>query len=343
MTSFTVSETQPTTTHRLTASTADQGLRLDRFLHARLEHLSRSYLQQLIAQGHASESGQTITSASAKVKPGTVYVLYIPPVQTLTLEPVAMTLHVVYEDAHLLVLNKPAGLAVHPAPGTHGPTLVHGLLHHCAGQLSGIGGVARPGIVHRLDKDTSGLMVVAKTDAAHQHLSAQLKARTLKRTYCAICWGVPAPAQGTIETQIGRHPKDRKKMAVLREGGKQARTHYETEETFPSAAHQPCASRVTCRLETGRTHQIRVHMLHIGYPLIGDATYGPPTANQLIKHSISEGETHRFLLGYGRQALHAARLTLIHPALHTVMSFEAPLPEDMLDLLYHLNHLPDTH
>ena len=328
--------------HRLVVGKAEAGLRLDKFLQAKVPDLSRSYLQQLVEKGHLTRQGQTIISASTKVKPMETYLLSIPAPEPLALEPVSMNLKIVYEDDQLLVIDKPAGLSVHPAPGTYQPTLVHGLLAHCRDQLSGIGGVARPGIVHRIDKDTSGLLVVAKTDVAHQHLSAQLKSRTLKRTYLAICWGQPQPPEGSIEGNIGRSPSNRKKMAVLPEGGKTARTHYYTEEHFriPQGHRSPVlASLVSCRLDTGRTHQIRVHMAHIGHALLGDPNYSPTIDNSLKKLGISNSETLRFLKNHRRQALHACSLTLLHPALHEQLSFDAALPDDLACLLNDLKHL----
>lgn len=321
---------------------AEAGLRLDTFLRTKLPSFSRSYLQQIVEAGHLSRLGQTITSTSLKVKSQECYVLQIPPPTPLELEPVSMALDVVYEDEQFLVINKPVGLAVHPAPGTYAPTLVHGLLAHCKGELSGIGGVARPGIVHRIDKDTTGLLVVAKTDGAHQHLSAQLKSRSLKRTYLALCWGLPQPMTGTIEGNIGRSPTNRKKMTVLAESGKPARTHYTVDDVMrvqSGVRHVALASLITCRLDTGRTHQIRVHLSHIGHALLGDQTYGASAISQLKKLGISHSETYRFLDEYRRQALHACSLTLLHPTLNEVMSFDAVLPDDMAVLLNDLKHL----
>jgi len=259
-----------------------------------------------------------VTNLSAKVKEGECYRIEVPDTVPLALEPVAMPLEIIYEDEALLVINKPAGLTVHPAPSTREPTLVHGLLAHCADSLSGIGGVARPGIVHRLDKETSGLILVAKTDSAHQHLSAQLKDRSLSRTYEALCWGLPTPASGTIDAPIGRHPKDRTRMAVVKRGGREARTHYQVLETFtiPTGRAAP-ASFVTllrCKLESGRTHQIRVHLNHLGHGLLGDPVYGQPTEKRLhnCKFALPE-EAQETLLAFTRQALHAAEIRFIHP------------------------------
>ncbi|KEY97345.1 hypothetical protein AI27_19580, partial [Sphingomonas sp. BHC-A] len=232
-------------------------------------------------------------------------------------------LAIVHEDADLIVIDKPAGLVVHPAAGNLDGTLVNALLHHCQGRLSGIGGVARPGIVHRIDKDTSGLLVVAKSDRAHEGLAQQFKAHSIDRLYAAIVYGVPQPAAGTVDSWIGRSDADRKKMAVHREGrGKHAVTHYRTMERLRGAA------MVECRLETGRTHQVRVHMAHLGHPLIGDPVYGRER-----KGFKSILET----LGFNRQALHAKRLGFIHPVTGEALSFDSKLPADMQELLSELH------
>ena len=300
--------------------------RLDKAL---AEHcdLSRSYLQQLIADGNVfledGDSSAPATNPTAKVRAGQTYRVTIPDATPLLLEPVPMPLDIVYEDDQLLVINKAAGLTVHPAPSTTEPTLVHGLLAHCGESLSGIGGVARPGIVHRLDKDTSGLMLVAKTDIAHQHLSAQLKDRSLSRTYAALCWGTPQPPQSVIDAPIGRHPKDRIKMAVVSKGGKEARTHYET------LAHLGgIASHIRCKLETGRTHQIRVHLNHIGHGLVGDPVYGQSTEKRLKQLGMAESS-----IDLPRQALHAAEIRFIHPTQEREHRYEAKMPQDMAALL----------
>ncbi len=322
--------------HHFTVTVEAAGQRLDKWLHAQCGELSRSFLQQLIAEGALTRDRQRMTSASARVKAGETYTLTIPEIKPLALEPVAMALDIIHEDEQLIVINKPAGLAVHPAPGTTEPTLVHGLLAHCGETLSGIGGVSRPGIVHRIDKDTSGLLVVAKTDAAHQHLSAQLTSRTLSRTYQAVCWGVPSPASGTIDAPIGRSPHNRKKMAVVA-SGKPARTQYRVERVFSvyrARVRTPLAAQLTVTLETGRTHQIRVHCAYRGCPLIGDPTYGGTKKNYLKKSQISlQQDKDCFLKQYRRQALHACMLTLHHPTRDKTYDFSAPLPEDMATLL----------
>jgi 23S rRNA pseudouridine1911/1915/1917 synthase len=285
--------------------------------------MSRARLQALIAEGALTRLGHPQTSASAKAQAG-VYHLHVPAPMPDNPAPQALPLEVLYEDAHLIVVNKAAGMAVHPGPGTPDGTLVNALLHHCAGGLSGIGGVARPGIVHRLDKDTSGVMVAAKSDAAHAGLSALFAAHDIERRYIALVRGAPDPARGVIRTQIGRSPHDRKKMAVLRSGGREAVTHYAVERAFGPAA-KPIAARVACELETGRTHQIRVHLASKGAPCLGDPVYGsgPPAA--AVRAAIAEA-------GLARQALHAAILGFVHPITHEALRFETSLPRDMAEL-----------
>lgn len=275
--------------------------------------LSRARLQGLLADAQVMLNGKTISDASRKVKEGDVYTVHLPPPVTAKPKAQKIALDVVYEDKDVLVIDKPAGLVVHPAPGNRDMTLVNALLAHCGKTLSGIGGVARPGIVHRLDKDTSGLIVVAKNDFAHQNLSAQFADRSLSRTYQAIVHGVPGLRMGLIDAPVGRHLRDRKKMAVVAKG-KHARTRYKVLETFASAA------LVECMLETGRTHQIRVHMTHIKHPLIGDPTYG-------------RGRAQKQVYAFPRQALHAAALKFIHPRTGKPVTFASPLPKDMKELL----------
>lgn len=236
------------------------GLRIDKSLSLALPELSRSRIQSLIENGHVRCAGKTVTDGARKVKPGESYEIEIPEAVPSYLAPQKIDLDIVYEDDDLLVINKQAGLTVHPGAGNPDKTLVNALLAHCGETLSGIGGVARPGIVHRIDKDTSGLLVVAKNDATHVHLSEQLATRSLKRTYHAIVWGAPKLKAGTVTGNIGRSPANRQKMAVVKSGGKEAVTHYKVVASLQS----PVASVVECNLETGRTHQIRVHMLHIG-------------------------------------------------------------------------------
>lgn len=296
----------------------DAGLRLDKALATHMPEFSRSRLQHLMEQGCVKLGEATITDAGRKVKPGDIYSVTVPDAAPSELVAADIPLTVIYEDADLLVLDKPAGLTVHPAPGHEQDTLVNALLTHCGDSLSGIGGVQRPGIVHRIDKDTSGLLVVAKHDAAHQHLSAQLATRTLSREYLCIVKGMPTPTSGTINAAIARSTTNRKKMAVVKSGGREAVTHYKLLKRLNNA------SLLQCNLETGRTHQIRVHLAHIGHPIIGDPVYG------------------RKLKGieFPRQALHAVRLKLIHPRTGKPMEFEAEMPEDMRELLNKMNGHP---
>ncbi|MFO1242828.1 MAG: RluA family pseudouridine synthase [Rickettsiales bacterium] len=326
----------------ITVQLNQSGQRLDQAIVAATEDLSRSRVQALIKEGCVTVDGRNVTDASAKVKEGMQCRIEIPDAISSVIVPENIPLDIVFEDAHLLVINKPAGMTVHPAVGNREGTLVHALLHHCGDTLSGIGGVARPGIVHRLDKDTSGLMVVAKHDAAHQHLSAQLAKRTLKRVYQALVWGRMAQLSGTLEGAISRSHANRKKMAVVKDG-KPARTHYEEIESFwtESIGKRPSevlVSVVECRLETGRTHQIRVHFAHAGHGLVGDALYGA-TTGQRLKHypetSISKEARHA-LLEFPRQALHALEIGFIHPILHEHMSFSAPVPQDIKALISNL-------
>lgn len=297
------------------------GLRLDKALATLIPALSRSRIQQLLSEGRVSLASQTVTDGARKVKPDECYTLSIPEAAPSAIKAQAMELSIAYEDDDLLVINKPAGLTVHPAPGNYDNTLVNALLAHCGESLSGIGGVARPGIVHRLDKDTSGLMVAAKNDAAHKHLSAQLSARTLKRIYLALVHGAPTPGKGTITGNIGRSSKNRQKMAVVSSGGKPATTHYATLQRFDCG--KIAFALVECTLETGRTHQIRVHMQHIHHPLVGDPAYG-------LRAKAGAPETLRH---FTRQALHAHQIGFIHPASGEAMRFTAALPHDMQALI----------
>ena len=318
------------------------GYRLDKCLSMALPDISRARLQALIEAGAVTRTAprtthySPLTTPSYKVKAGEVYSLTIPELVALDLTPSTIALDIVYEDDELIIINKPAGMTVHPAAGTKGDTLVHALLNHCGASLSGIGGVARPGIVHRIDKETSGLLVVAKNDAAHQHLSAQLKERTLSRTYIAFVWMALTPRAGTIDAPIARNPRFRRQMGVVADG-KHAITHYETLEAYHIRGNiTPLASKVMCELETGRTHQIRVHLTHAKCPLIGDPVYGQPTATRLKRIHAADyvltDEALGVLQSFNRQALHAAQLTLIHPKTNEEMTFECPLPEDLVRL-----------
>jgi 23S rRNA pseudouridine1911/1915/1917 synthase len=302
---------------------AQAGERLDKTLADLLPDISRARVQALIAEGAVSRDGATITSGSQRAVAGDYHLLIPPPVPAEPL-PEAIPLTVLYEDAHLIVIDKAAGMAAHPAPGTYSGTLVNALLHHCGKSLSGIGGVARPGIVHRLDKDTSGVMVAAKTDAAHAGLSALFATHDIERVYIALTRGAPSPFKGTVETLIGRSPSDRKKMAVLRAGGRNAITHYTVEARY-GPPQRPLAGQVSCRLETGRTHQIRVHLASKGSPVLGDALYGSGPVSAPVREAIQSG-------GLTRQALHAAVLGFIHPITGERLRFETPLPADMAAL-----------
>ena len=296
-----------------------RGWRLDRALAVAIPTLSRERLKALISSGQVrAVDGALARDPAAKVGPGAAFDVVIPdpaPAHNLAQE---IPLVIVYEDEHLIVIEKPAGLVVHPAAGNLDGTLVNALLHHCRGSLSGIGGVERPGIVHRIDKDTSGLMVAAKTDPAHVGLSAQFARHSIDRRYKAIVAGIPRPGDGTIDAPLARSSANRKKIAIVEEGrGKRAVTHFSTIQKLRAAA------LVECRLETGRTHQVRVHMASIGHPLLGDPVYGRsrPEHRELL---------NRF--AFRRQALHAARLGFIHPVTSEALCFDSEIPLDMYDL-----------
>ena len=314
--------------HTATVAADDDGRRLDKWLAGALPGLSRSRLKALILDGRVSRDGQTISDPNTPVKPGQQYSVAEPPPAPATPQPQDIPLTIVYEDDDLLVVDKPAGMTVHPAPGSPDGTLVNALLHHCGDSLSGIGGVARPGIVHRIDKDTSGLMVVAKTDLAHQGLSAQFAAHSLERAYQAVVWGVPAPPHGTVEGPIGRHPVQRKKMAVVHRGGKPAVTRYKVLRAFGLRA-----ALIECRLETGRTHQIRVHMTESGHPLIGDPVYG--RARPAALKDCPEA-ARQAVLSFPRQALHAYLIGFDHPRSGKTLRFQINLPLDISNLIYSL-------
>jgi 23S rRNA pseudouridine1911/1915/1917 synthase len=299
------------------------GGRLDKTLAEQAPELSRGRIQALMAQGLIRFDDAVVSDASSKIRAG-LYTILIPPAAPADPQPEAIPLSVLFEDAHLIVIDKPAGMAAHPGPGTESGTLVNALLHHCAGSLSGIGGVARPGIVHRLDKDTSGVMVAAKTDAAHQGLSALFSTHDIDRLYIALTRGAPYPAKGTIENRLGRSQHDRKKIAILKTGGREAITHYRVERTF-GPEDKPTAARVACRLETGRTHQIRVHMASKGSPCLGDPAYGSGPPAQPVREAMAAA-------GLARQALHAAVLGFVHPITGETLRFETPLPPDMQTL-----------
>jgi 23S rRNA pseudouridine1911/1915/1917 synthase len=315
----------------LEARLATGGARLDKALSDLFPSLSRARVQGLLAEGVVTRDGRPVTTASAKALPG-FYAVALPAVISAIPQPEDIPLTVLFEDAHLIVIDKPAGMAVHPAPGSETGTLVNALLHHCAASLSGIGGVARPGIVHRLDKHTSGVMVAAKSDAAHAGLSALFATHDIERTYIALVRGAPQPERGRIVSNLGRSTGDRKKMAVLRVGGREAITDYVVDALYGAApkkgsrpAAPPLAARVACTLHTGRTHQIRVHMASRGSPLLGDPVYGTGSPAQPVREAIAAA-------GLTRQALHAAILGFVHPVTGEALRFETSPPADMRTL-----------
>jgi len=317
--------------------------RLDAALARRIATLSRSRLKALIGEGRVTIDGATVTDASRKINAGGRVAVDLPPPTPAVPEAEAIALEVLYEDGEVIVVDKPAGLVVHPGAGNGSGTLVNALLHHCAGSLSGIGGVERPGIVHRLDKDTSGVMVVAKTDRAHRALAAQFadhgRSGPLERAYLAVIWGVPQYREGTITGDIGRDPRNRQAMAVVTSGGREAITHFEVLETFGGAGREAVASLVECRLETGRTHQIRVHFAHIGHPLLGDDLYGSGYRTKLDRLDREAPEVGEALRALGRQALHARLLAFAHPVKKKTSRFESEMPADMARLVEALRRL----
>jgi 23S rRNA pseudouridine1911/1915/1917 synthase len=316
-------------TEKVAVAAADAGARLDRVLAARITHLSRSRLKALILEGRVAIGSRTIRDPGHHVNAGDEVVVEVPPPQPA--EPAAepIPLAVVFEDETMIVIDKPKGLVVHPAAGHWTGTLVNALIAHCGDSLSGIGGVRRPGIVHRLDKDTTGLLVVAKNDAAHQALAAQFadhgRSGPLQRGYLAFVWGAPERPKGTVDRPIGRHPQARDKMAVHPEG-REAVTHWEVLERYGGADGAPVASLLACRLETGRTHQIRVHLAAIGHPLLGDETYGSGFRTKAARLSP---DARQALAGLGRQALHAYMLGVEHPSRGDYLEFRSDLPEDL--------------
>lgn len=335
----------PADMRELEVAPGDVGLRLDRFLAARLEDLSRARIQALIRQGHVVGPSGTASDPGAKVRANDRFRITVPPPEPATPAPETIPLAIVHEDRDLIVIDKPAGLVVHPAAGHATGTLVNALIAHCGDGLSGIGGVRRPGIVHRLDKDTSGLLVVAKSDAAHRGLAEQFAAHgadgRLTRTYEAFVWGVPSRRVGTIDANLGRSPANRTRIAVRRgEEGRRAVTRYEIAETFTGPDGKPLAARLRLALETGRTHQIRVHLAHLGHPVMGDAVYG--AGYKASAHRLPES-AKAALQRLGRQALHAAELGFVHPVTGRPLHFTSPRPHDM-DALYRAlkNAAPDA-
>ena len=313
---------------------AEGSARLDRVLAARLTELSRSRLKALILAGQVfvDKAGRVapVRDPAYHVTAGDTIIIDVPQMADPTPQGEDIALDIVYEDDDIIVIDKPAGLVVHPAAGHATGTLVNALIAHCGASLSGIGGVKRPGIVHRLDKDTSGLMVVAKNDRAHASLSAQFadhgRTGEMRRGYLAFAWGVPNRVRGTVDAPIDRHPHAREKMAV-REGGREAVTHYEVRKTFNGHDGKPVACLLACQLETGRTHQIRVHLAHIGHPLLGDAVYGPHFKTRV---SLLGAQGQSALTALGRQALHAYSLVLEHPRTGQVLHWESSLPEELI-------------
>ena len=320
--------------YEVTAAPEHGGARLDAFLAAALPHLSRSRLKRLIQAGQVRLGGKPVSEPSAKVKPGQTFAILIPESAEARPAAQAFPLAVIYEDQHLLVIDKPAGLVVHPGAGNPDRTLVNALLAHCGESLSGIGGVKRPGIVHRLDKDTSGLMVVAKTDLAHAGLARQFAEHTLERAYRALVWGVPSPRRGEIGGNIGRSPQNRKRMALLRRGGKPALTRYRV-----LAAYGSVASLLECRLSTGRTHQIRVHLAARGHPVMGDPLYGRASA---ARKAALPRAAQAALEALGRQALDAFLLAFEHPVSRKKLRFEKDIPKDINLLKKSLEELQPT-
>jgi 23S rRNA pseudouridine1911/1915/1917 synthase len=311
---------------RVTVRAEDEGGRLDQVLSRALDDLSRTRIKGLIENGRVVLDGRTVTEASQRVKSGMSCEISLPPAADPRPVAQSIPLDIVYEDDDLIVVNKPAGMVVHPAPGNRDQTLVNALLAHCGDSLSGVGGVRRPGIVHRLDKDTSGLLVAAKNDTAHAGLSALFQEHDIERAYLALVWGVPSPRRGRIEGLIGRDPRNRKKMAVVSRNGKHAVTDYTVEKVLASGK----SALVRCVLATGRTHQIRVHLASIGHPVMGDRTYG--RARRGRRGELSEAATAA-LAGLNRQALHAAELGFRHPVTGERLNFARKPPNDMEMLL----------
>ena len=312
--------------HKFIISAEFDGLRLDKALSVLIADISRSRVQELIKSELVLVNNQSGKWGSSKVREGMEITVNIPEPENLELVPENIPLNIVFEDNHLLIIDKVAGMVVHPASGNLSGTVVNAVLYHCGDSLSGIGGIKRPGIVHRIDKDTSGLLVIAKDDNTHNGLCDLFKDHDIERTYTSFCWGVPNPKQSKIDEPIGRHKNDRKKMSVLDINdptGKTATTNYTTIENYGLYA-----SKITCQLETGRTHQIRVHMNHINNPLIGDPVYGrtPKVVNQ------EWVELKEYLQNFNRQALHATTLGFVHPITNEKLHFESELPSDMLAL-----------
>ena len=334
-------------TLKITATADDTGTRLDTFLASKAEQLSRSRVKALILEGAVTLDGEAVLDPKRSAIAGASYLIKLPEPVPATPDPEDIPLDVLFEDEHLILINKPSGMAVHPAPGSWDGTLVNALLHHCRGQLSGIGGGERPGIVHRIDKLTTGVLVAAKTEATHLGLSELFQKHDIERKYLAVTRGAPRPLSGTVDMPIARSTADRKKMAVVRNPesgvGRNAVTHYRALETFGTrdkGTRLPAAALMECQLETGRTHQIRVHMAHIGAPLIGDPVYGRHKGITVHGQSDAHIAGTNAARAFPRQALHAAVLGFVHPITKEALRFEAPLPEDMSELIDALRSLP---
>jgi len=348
---------------KVTAPAEAEGMRLDKWLADAGIGISRSRLRVLIEEGRVTANGRPATDPSSKAQPGAEYAIALPTPSAAEPQPEDIPLDILFEDKHLIIVNKAPGMVVHPAAGSEKGTLVNALLHHCGPELTGIGGVARPGIVHRLDKDTSGVMVAAKSEAAHTALTAMFAAHDIERAYLAVTRGAPRPLIGRIETNIARSPSDRKKMAVVKEKhfradhwsddpnaaeddtphGKIAITNYRVLETFgrlDSTGTQPAAALVECRLETGRTHQIRVHLAHIGAPVLGDQTYGKHRWLKADGKGPAFERATAAAKAFERQALHAFILGFKHPITQKPLRFEAAPPPDMADLIAALRAMP---
>lgn len=330
-------ETSPSDGHHVFAvEDRDTGIRLDAFLSSQADGFSRNRLQDLIRNGSVALNGVIVATPKQRLKTGDRIALAVPPPDDPIPVGEDIPLAVVFEDDDLIVIDKPAGMVVHPAAGNWTGTLVNALIHHCGSSLSGIGGVKRPGIVHRLDKETSGLLIAAKNDFAHKGLAEQFadhgRSGPLRRAYQAVVWNSPARATGTIQTLIGRAANNRLKMAVTEKDGREAITHYRVTEAYGRDRNDGAAlaSLVTCHLETGRTHQIRVHMTHIGCPLIGDPVYGTGYATKAAR---LPDDAATFARRMNRQALHAFLLTIEHPRTGEALHFESPLPEDLQNLI----------
>lgn len=308
------------------------GERLDKLLAEAIPQLSRTRIKALIEDGRVAMGEAPAREPARRVKAGQEFSVTVPPSRPAVPKPQAIPLDVVYEDRDLIVIDKPAGMVVHPAPGHAEGTLVNALLEHCAGSLSGIGGVSRPGIVHRLDKGTSGLMVAAKNDVAHRGLAEQFAEHSLARAYYAVVWGVPSPSRGEVTGNIGRHPRNRKKMAVVSRGGKWARTRYRLIEAFGRVA---CLAE--CRLDTGRTHQIRVHMASRGHPVVGDPLYGGGVRSRLKGGAADVVST--YLTAYNNQALHAYLIGFNHPRTGKLLEFESDMPLYIKELIACFNRI----